>query len=244
MSQEFDQTALVAELIGRTRQGAEPKNLAGALEALTATVVELGVADHAGVTERVGRGTFQTLAPTDELVIELDSLQYELDEGPCVQATYEGDTLHSDDVAADPRWPRWGPAAASRGVHSVTSVNLHVSDSAMGALNLYGSAAREWRSDDLELASIIGAHASIVLARHRSETHLWKAIEARHRIGQAQGILMERFQIDADKAFTVLRRLSQHHNMKLHLVAHQLIVTGRLPEQSGSELAAGTTATG
>ncbi len=63
MSQEFDQTALVAELIGRTRQGAEPKNLAGALEALTATVVELGVADHAGVTERVGRGTSKPSRP-------------------------------------------------------------------------------------------------------------------------------------------------------------------------------------
>jgi len=224
------QAALVAELIGRTRQGAVPNNLAGALEALTATIVDLGVADRAGVTERVGRGGFQTLAPTDDVVSTVDSVQYQLDEGPCVQAGYHTDLLHSGDVTADQRWPRWGPAAARHGVHSVISVQLHVSDSAIGALNMYGSAPREYRGEDLELARIIGAHASIVLATHRSETHLWKAIGARHRIGQAQGILMERFKIDADKAFTVLRRLSQQHNMKLHMVADHLIVTGRLPE--------------
>lgn len=60
--------------------------------------------------------------------------------------------------------------------------------------------------EDRDVAHIFAKHAAVALSRARDTANLWKAIDARQRIGQAQGILMERFSIDADHAFAVLRR--------------------------------------
>jgi len=75
----------------------------------------------------------------------------------------------------------------------------------------------------------VGAHASLALAHFRGQAHLWKAVDARHSIGIAQGIVMHQYQLGAEQAFAVLRRLSQDSNVKLHLVAAEVIRSGRLP---------------
>ena len=62
---------------------------------------------------------------------------------------------------------------------------------------------------------MVAAHASVALAKVRSERDLWRAIDSRHLIGQAQGMLMERFKLSPEKSFAVLRRYSQQHNIKL-----------------------------
>ncbi|MDQ2848636.1 MAG: GAF and ANTAR domain-containing protein [Actinomycetota bacterium] len=233
--QQLHHNALVAELIDRTRRVQRPCSNGAVLEMLTASIVDLGVADWAGITERLGRNTFQTLAPTNELVGALDVLQDHCAEGPYVQAAYDWSCLHSNDLAGDQRWPRWGAGAAEHGVKAMISVNLHASGLPIGMLNLYRSTAQQYAGKDLELAEVIGAHASILLDHHRSETHLWNAIDARHRVGQAQGMLMERFHLDADKAFKVLRRLSQQQHTKLHVIAERLTSSGRLPEELHAE---------
>ena len=56
------------------------------------------------------------------------------------------------------------------------------------------------------------------------------ALDGRKRIGQAQGILMERHGIDEDQAFAVLKRYSQDHNIKLRDLAEQLVATRSLPQ--------------
>lgn len=232
-----DPIALAALLMDRTR-AAHPGRSTSAMEAVTGTVVELGLATGAGITER-GRDTFHSLAATDEGVATVDELQFRLNEGPGVQTCLERGVMVSGDLGESARWPRWGPAAAHHGFHAVVSVNLHANGSTLGAINLYSASARQFTTEDLEVARLVGAHASIVLSRYRSDLNLWKAIAARHRIGQAQGILMERFHFDADKAFAVLRRLSQQQNIKLSQIADHVIATGqlpgeRVPESTGS----------
>ena len=59
--------------------------------------------------------------------------------------------------------------------------------------------------------------------------NLTDALRTRELIGQAQGILMERERITADQAFDVLRRASQHMNIKLREVAETLVDTGESP---------------
>jgi len=61
------------------------------------------------------------------------------------------------------------------------------------------------------------------MAHIRDRRHLWTAVEARNRIGQAQGILMQRYSIDPDTAYAYLRRLSQHGNIRLRDIAAQII---------------------
>ena len=59
--------------------------------------------------------------------------------------------------------------------------------------------------------------------------HLGRALASRDLIGQAKGILMERYRITADEAFEKLRVASQHTNRKVSAVAEELAATGQWP---------------
>ena len=133
------------------------------------------------------------------------------------------------DTATDERWPRFSPLAAELGLHSMLSVRLFDSEQTLGALNLYSTSVRDFEEDDVAMAHIFGQHASVALATARREAGLRQAIDARHLIGQAQGILMERFDLTADQSFAVLRRYSQENNVKLRSVAAEIIETRQLP---------------
>jgi len=177
-------------------------------------------------------GGMETTASSDRLVEEADDLQYALEEGPCLRAAEQGGAYLIVNTAADDRWPRWGPAVHKMGLRSVLSIHLFTDRRVLGALNLYYHSVGEFSEDEVDVAKVVAAHASVALAKLRSERDLWRAIDSRHLIGQAQGILMERFKLTPEKSFAVLRRYSQQHNIKLYEVAGALIRTGRLPEES------------
>ena len=170
----------------------------------------------------------------DALVEQADELQYQFGEGPCLRAAEQGGAYLIVDTATDPRWPRWGPAVAELGLHSVLSLNLFTDHRVLGALNLYYPSREDFAEDELEIARVVAAHASVALARLRAEQDLWRAIDSRHLIGQAQGILMERFGLPPERAFGVLRRYSQQHNIKLHEIASTLVTTGSLPGEAAA----------
>lgn len=128
----------------------------------------------------------------------------------------------TDDRLLDPTW-----VAKLR---SVLSVSLRTPTTAVGALTMYDEAPNRFRDQDSATAQLYADHAAIAIARARTEASLWRAIEARKLIGQAQGILMERFGLTDDQAFAVLRRYSQDSNVKLRDVARKLINTRNLGE--------------
>ena len=184
-------------------------------------------------------GGVETTASSGGLVEQADELQYALDEGPCLRAAEEGGAYLIVDTRTDARWPHWGPAVADLGLGSVLSIHLFTDPRVLGALNLYYESKDDFSDDEVEVARVVAAHASVALAKLRSERDLWRAIDSRHLIGQAQGMLMERFKLSSEKSFSVLRRYSQQHNIKLHEVAGELIRTGRLPaEAEGTKSAA------
>jgi GAF domain-containing protein len=183
----------------------------------------------ASVTLIRADGGEETSASSGELVQQADDLQYAFDEGPCLRAAEQGGAYLIVDTKTDPRWPNWGPAVAKLGLRSVLSIHLFTDRRVLGALNLYYETTDDFSEDDTEVAKIVAAHASVALAKLRSERDLWRAIDSRHLIGQAQGMLMERFKISSEKSFSVLRRYSQQHNIKLHEVAGTLLRTGKLP---------------
>ena len=229
MDASSDPSRLAEPLAERTRTAVGADDLDTALGLLIAMAMDSDICDHASVTERRPDGTLVTTAPSDELVVTADKMQYVLGEGPCVAAAYEDELLTSPDVAADPRWPHWGREVAGLGIRSVMSVHLYTAKDAMGALNLYSTRRRDYTGTDQDLARLIGAHVSVALAYFRGQAHLWTAIEARHSIGVAQGILMQQYRVDADQAYAVLRRISQAQNVNLHLIAAEIVRTGQLP---------------
>ncbi|WP_370289694.1 GAF and ANTAR domain-containing protein [Nocardioides sp.] len=191
-------------------------------------------ADLAAVTVRRRRGRLATLAHTDRLAAWADDLQYELREGPCVDSALEGTSFVVPSLSDDPRWPAWSQAVSREGIASLVSVDLpapawHPRSEPLGALNLYGLRPRAVDDDALARARIFAVHAATAFATARRTASLEEAVEARHRIGVAQGLLMARFEIDAERAFELMRRVAGAEGRKLRDVAAHVVATGDLP---------------
>jgi GAF domain-containing protein len=183
-----------------------------------------------GITLMKSRGqNFTTVGATHDSVIEADHLQYQLGEGPCVEATLDSKLVMSAHLATDERWPSWGPRASALGFNSVLSAELHARGQRIGALNLYGVGESSFTREDIVLAALFARQGALALGYARSEEGLREALETRTVIGQAQGLLMERFDIDADRAFATLQRYSQHNNVKLKVLCRNLVHTRSLP---------------
>jgi hypothetical protein len=191
-------------------------------------------ADLVSITMR-GDDRYHTPVQTDLLASRLDEEQYRLGEGPCVESTRTPGLglTYSGDLGAGREYPRFGPVAATLGVHSVLAVGLFPAGGAVprtGALNLYSFQVDGIDELDRDLAVILAAHASTALAATLASTaselevaQLRQALNSRDVIGQAKGILMERRGISADEAFDALRRASQSLNVKLIRVAQTLV---------------------
>lgn len=191
-------------------------------------------ADYAGITLLRRGGRLETIAATDPVVEKLDGLQHELDEGPCRDSSWRGPTLAAHDLADEVRWPRWAPRAVSAGIVSVLATELSGADGRrIGALNLFWGQPRTFTGDDVAYAHIFTRHAALALATSLQVSGLNVALDSRKLIGQAQGILMERHRLDEAKAFAVLERYSQDHNLKLRQVAEHLVASRELPPTDG-----------
>ena len=190
---------------------------------LTRRAVEIipGV-DFASITVKTGDGRLETLAPTDEVVVRLDQLQYDLQEGPCYDAATGEDILVCDDLADDPRWPTYGPRAAELGVRSQIGLELVTDETRRAALNLYGAQVAPF-DGGVEVARLFASHAGLTMGFVRSVEELRNALRTRKVIGQAIGIVMERYSLSEDRAFQFLVRLSQSGNVKLRTVADDLV---------------------
>jgi hypothetical protein len=234
------QASPTTELILNFTQTAHGLFLAGGVELTLQAVVDLAVAtiegcDCAGLfVLKAGRVT--TPVHTDTVVAELDALQINGHEGPCLDSIAQGTAFYAEDLARDHRWPNFGPAAAAIGVRSLLALCLS-GDGTVGALNLYARYPLAFgavdRARGLVLAGLAGLALSVAEAHEeeaRRAENLRQALVTRELIGQAQGILMERERITAEQAFDILRRASQHLNTKLREVAQQLVETGERPQ--------------
>ena len=175
-----------------------------------------------------GKG-LQTAGVTDRRVERADRLQVRCGEGPCVPVSRDRHSVLVCDTITDQRWPRWSPRIAELGLRSVLTIPLFTARSTLGALNLYANRPDQFTTVDETAADLLARHASVAIATARDAATSANAVEARTVIGRAQGLLMERFGIDADQAFAVLRRYSQDNNVKLRIVADALVSTRRLP---------------
>lgn len=181
-------------------------------------------ADDAGILVTHSRQDIETPAATGPVVAKAHDLQAQFDEGPCLDAIEGRATYLTGDTAHDERWPKWGPAAYDIGVKSALGVRLATKGRGYGSLNVYANRLNAFDTSQAELVEVLAAHASAAFAAADRERGLAKALESRTVIGQAQGILMQTFGIDADTAFSFLRRISQHENVRLHALAEAISV--------------------
>jgi GAF domain-containing protein len=189
-------------------------------------------ADEATITMvRKDRHCYSAAA-TSTLASDFDLLQDETGEGPCLDAIWQQETVRVDDLASDPRWPALGPRAAERGVRSMLCLQLFVHRDTLGALDLLAHATSAFTDESEHVGLLLASHAAIAAADAHHFEHVTSALVNRDVIGQAKGILMERFKITSDQAFAVLAKVSQDTNRKLSAVAEDLARTGTWPAGS------------
>jgi hypothetical protein len=181
----------------------------------------------------LGRGGTSTPVSSDPRAVELDRIQSETGEGPCMSAAQDHPVVVANELATDERWPAFSRrAVAEVGIHSALSFQLylHRSDGdRFGALNLYSWEPAAFDERSIELGEVFAAHCTTTLAAAISREGAEAALASRDVIGQAKGILMATERVTASEAFDLLKGTSQDLNVKLRDVAEHVARFGVLP---------------
>jgi GAF domain-containing protein len=210
----------------------EPDMQATLQRVVEAAALNLDGEVWASVSLVKARREVETPVVTDHRAGRADRLQYELEQGPCLDAIWEHETFQIDDMTTEERYPRWTRAVAEQtGIRSSLSLQLFTDaeQNSLGALNLYSPEPSAFDEETRGEGLAFAAQAAVALRSAQMEEHLRSAMATRNMIGMAQGILMERLRATPDQAFGVLSRLSQESNVKLREVARRLVETGEIP---------------
>jgi transcriptional regulator with GAF, ATPase, and Fis domain len=184
---------------------------------------EVPGAQYAGVTLATSHKQVESLGATHPYPALLDEIQQRHGEGPCLSAAWTHHTVRVDDLTTDERWPRYRDDALERTpIRSLLSFRLFVTEQSMGALNLYAERPNAFDDESEEIGYVLATHTALALDSARQARNFRSALASRDVIGQAKGIIMARFDINAVEAFELLRRLSQESNTKLVDVAHRI----------------------
>ncbi len=179
--------------------------------------------DHAGIATIEKNGAVETRAFTGDLVLQLDKLQYSLHEGPCSDALDGPEAVVVSSLRTEERWPQYVPQARCAGVRSQLAVKLYLAEGTLGGINFYSTTADDVTDEAQAFARLFATHAAIALGHAQERAHLNEGMQTRRVIGQALGILMERYEMNEDRAFAFLVRASSHRNIKLRLIAEELV---------------------
>ncbi len=186
-------------------------------------VTEIDACESAGI-ELIEKRVIRPVAASSEVAHRISEVQNEVGEGPCLSAIEEHETFRTDDLLRDDRWPAFAARARTdTDVRSILGFRLFAEEDTMGALNLYSSSPNAFDEQALATGSILAAHAAIAMSWAREREYMQEAIDSRDVIGQAKGLLMARRNLTGDEAFELLRDASQRLNVKVQLVAEQVI---------------------
>lgn len=226
-------TDVSAGLAGRLSDLARELQHEPGLEAVLTQIVHAAlqliphVAD-ASISLVTGRRTVQSRAASGDLPLRVDALQSEKGQGPCLDAAYDHRVVRVPDLGKEERWPDFAQAAYDAGARSMLSIQLFVEGDKLGALNLYGEDVNVFDEESEQVALLVAAHAAVAFSDAKEIEQLTQALDTRDLIGQAKGILMERFKITPQQAFLVLTKASSESNIKLRDVAEHLASSGEI----------------
>lgn len=199
------------------------------VELVAAAVAQIPGVDEGSISVVRSRRDVISHSPSGDLPARVDALQAETGEGPCLDAVFEERVVHVPDMRSETRWPHFAARAAEAGAASMLSFQLWVEGDSLGALNLYGRETHAFTEESEQIGLLFVSHAAVAMAGAQKQDQVLARLDARDLIGQAKGILMERYKINALKAFALLVRASQQTNRKLRDVAAELALTGQLP---------------
>ncbi|MBD0863622.1 GAF and ANTAR domain-containing protein [Gordonia sp. zg691] len=202
-------------------QGADDRQIASAV--VQAAVMDIPGAEHASLTVASNRRSIESFASTDPLALLHDQIQSEVLEGPCISAALHDRIVRIDDLESETRWPAYrARALAETSTRSTLSIQMFTSQGAIGALNLFADKPHAFDLEAEDIGVVFATHAALAWNSMRKDQQFHSALANRDVIGQAKGMLMERFGIDAIGAFDLMKRLSQDSNTKLVEIARKI----------------------
>lgn len=223
-SPQADAPGRIAEITRRLYECKSRDDCGVVAELAEQAAAELPGADYAGVTVTSNRFAIDTPAATHPCAVRLDDIQRRHNQGPCLSSAWHNKVVHIEDLETDTRWPKFRcEALASTAVRSVMSFQLFVAGKSMGALNVYADRANAFDDRTRKLGVLFASHSAVVWDAARREEQFQQALASRDIIGQAKGMIMERYSMDAGRAFEMLRKLSHDTNTPLADVAARVV---------------------
>ncbi|MBB5917258.1 GAF domain-containing protein [Nocardia transvalensis] len=188
----------------------------------------------AGVTMRRA-GAAATIAASAPLVVRVGEIVGERRAGPEWDAVAAAAVVSVPDLAGESRWDDYPARALALGIRSVHSHPVHDGNTPVATLDLYAPQPDAFDDGIRQTVAISARHIERLLhAAHlsRMNEQLRQALSSRSTIDQAVGILMGRRHCGREQAFEFLRAASQHHNVKLAVLAADIVtrVSGSAPE--------------
>ena len=179
--------------------------------------------DHVGIATLERRGDIVTRAAIGDVVMPLDKAQYGLREGPCSEVLQFNHVVSVSSMKDEQRWPHYVRQAQELGVRSQLAVKLYLDDNTLGGINFYSTTSDHVSDDAQAFAALFATHAAIALGHAQEREQFSEALSGRRVIGQAIGLLMQRYSMDEDHSFGFLVRASSHRNIKLRAVAQEMV---------------------
>jgi len=215
-------TQLVELMTNLERVNADTE--AGLHELIDNGVRHVTGSQYAGITLAEKSRSVSSVAATHRYPMVLDAIQNRFGEGPCLAAAWEHHIMHIADLNYEQRWPRYRQFALEQTpIRSILSFELFVDGNSMAALNFYADTPHAFSGESVELGTVFATHIALAWSMMRRQDQFRSALASRDVIGQAKGVIMERFNLDAVEAFELLTRLSQQSNTRLVDIAAALI---------------------
>jgi hypothetical protein len=214
----------IAKLVSALVRGADIEEM---LTKLTSASVALVPGAELAKISLIDNGHLRSIAATSELIELLDGAQQSVGQGPCLDAINGREPVRCGDLRTDVRWPRFARPATSAGVRSVLSCPLDMPGVGGVTLSLFGSQPGAFGVRSDAIAAMLANHAAIALVTEEHERQFKAALTTRDVIGQAKGMLMERFGVDSARAFVMLKTISQETNTPVRDLAASLVDRAR-----------------
>ncbi|MBA8826644.1 transcriptional regulator with GAF, ATPase, and Fis domain [Saccharopolyspora lacisalsi] len=215
----------------------QPTEQAVLTRVVTLSVRYFDSCDFAGIMLLHRQQEMDTVAASDQRVRESDRHQARLGEGPCFDAAldsapWRNRVYRSDDIVTETRWPSYMPWARELGFGCMMGFQLYRDEELFGALDMYSLRSRAFDDDTERKGWVLASHAAVALISARTGQQPHAALEPRQEIGQAIGMLIERYGLSEQEAFAMLRYASQDNNIKPQTAAASFVRTGVLPGES------------
>jgi GAF domain-containing protein len=171
------------------------------------------------------------MASSTEAMRVLELFELQSDDGPCPDCYLSGKRVINQDLATvNGRWPRFAPRALAAGFRSVHALPMRLRGTVIGALNLFHAEAGEMRGADVVAAQALADIATVAILQHRASLEAQvvnqlrqHALNSRIVIEQAKGMVAEAKGLDMERAFTALRHHARNHNLRLVVLAEDVI---------------------